>query len=253
MRRLWMIALVFAVLLAIGALIAPQAALDEVVVALGLDQTTSLAHPPLGQTARFALAAAALVTGLLLAALLRRGASRRVDPDADVPIGRGPLVAEPSAPRSFTPRFADVSPEPVAAMFAVSPPEADDVAHPEDQPQTLDAPAPAATAVAILEPVTIHQPGAAHATPLERIEATLARLEARGPDRLDAIDARLGQMAQQLAELAALARAVARTPTPVPLVTPGQLRSPADQDQRRSIGAAARALRASLGSGPDSA
>lgn len=83
---------------------------------------------------------------------------------------------------------------------------------------------------------------------LARIEAIVADIARHGPQgfgsRFEAIDARLQQMAQQMAELAALARAQQRTPVTLPT---RDARPPADPAQRRALAQTARDLRARLG------
>lgn len=317
--------------LAAAALLGPQAAVDGFATTLGLGRLTPLAQPPLGQNARFALAAAGLVVGLLLAVILgqfaRRGRTSRDQGSRD---GAAPEMRYESAPLpafAFAPdrarvsdpdlaglpaepiHIADLTAEPVAAMFATTHLETTDaifepvepatheppirVLHATMLPETLPTPEPplhsggpitvdpeppryeASTAKPIAPtdvmyaaamdgspppankaprqadmsagPVAVSDPAIADS--LARVEAALHGLALHGPApiaaRLDAIDARMGQMAQQIAELAGLARMATRTPMPAPAAV-APFRAPDDPARRQSIGTAARALRERL-------
>lgn len=281
------VGLIVGIALAAAAMLAPQAAIDSLGTTLGLDRLTPLAQPPLGQTARLALAAVGLLLGLLLAFVLGRLTRRTVDDPyanndplemrhepaswqspAGSPMaairpgleGNGfnaePLLVDPGAAQPEIAQVTRPVPEPAQdlkehlmaqeAMLPRCEPDNSPVDAPlhVGGPITVDpTPMPVApTPEAVGQ--TAHDPTLA--AKLDRVEAAIALLGQRGPahlfERLDAIDARMGQIAQQIAELAGLARTAARTPAPA-APAPIQIRPPDDGARRQSIGSAARALR----------
>lgn len=316
---LTVVGLLVGVALAAAALLGPQAALDGIATTLGLHRLTPLAQPPLGHTARVALAATGLVFGLLLAFILGRLARGRVarntarvdDAAAQKRYDRAPspnLAAKPDhAPRSDPElaglpaapiHVADLSAEPVGEVFSPAPVQSTEaiLAPAPDSGFNVGDPKPTAYATGVRKPdaalnaaplhsggpITVdpepmsfkradsfaqtptasNDPPRSPETPancspvldpavaesLARVEAAVSALALHGPmpitERLDAIDARMGQIAQQIAELAGLARAASRTPLPAPpSKLPAKVRAPGDPALRQSIGTAARALR----------
>jgi len=176
----------------------------------------------------------------------------RADPElADLPAG--PI------------HVADLSAEPVPGMFAAAPIGSTDAPLYSGRPITVD---PEPTRIEPIASNTTYMPTVSndpltppevstHRFPavdpeisesLARVEAAISALALHGPmpitARLDAIDARMVQIAQQIAELAGLARVASRTPLPAaPSSLPLQVRTPGDPALRQSIGTAARALR----------
>jgi hypothetical protein len=328
----WAVAVLAA---AAGALVVLTASLDHLertVWTLGLRNVLPQLSPPLGDTARFGLAAlAALLAALLgwgLLALLGVGGRRAAvgdearatapaTPAWRLPPGDAQVDAPVDAPRSpaaEAPAWAS-APPPVAApapamaaeaapLRAVEPPIAQgsvagpvappapapapdepavaappamvDAAPAPDEPSVAaPAPAPVAPVAAAPAPAPAPAPAmddaarAAMLASLARIEAQLA--EARqgpvvGPNaqliaRFEELDSRVSaqvaQIAQQLVEVAQLARAAARAPAPAPAPAalidaprPLPSRPPRRLAARADLAAAIRDLRASLDAGP---
>jgi len=257
--RLFGVALGFA--LAATVLFASPGWIEHMIASTGAGKMTLYARPPLGATARAALAAVGLALGVglgfILALIFGRG---RVDDaygyDSPVPtvpspspspssldvLGwRAPAGNEVTLPIAATTTTSEAE---VAALFAASrrSPPVPPVAR-------LMAPA-ASEALHEQAAVVSHDresaPMSDQAAALARIEATLADLTRSGPsqtwERLEAMDARLAQMAQQLAEIAAFGRAQQRTPERVRAPQP-----PTDPAQRLAMTETARLLRARLG------
>ena len=167
-------------------------------------------------------------------------------PDAEVePMAPEPNVPEPSAP------------EPAAAL-AHEPAAMHSSALAEETPMSLPKPSMPMSREPGSGPGSA--PLSAHladpAPALARIESALAGLAQHGPvgvsARFDALDARLQQMAQQIAEIAALARAAQRTPAPAAFSAAATaLAPPADPARRRAMAASARMLLARMGESVD--
>lgn len=167
-------------------------------------------------------------------------------PDAEVePMAPEPNVPEPSAP------------EPAAAL-AHEPAAMHSSALAEETPMSLPKPSMPMSSEPGSGPGSA--PLSAHladpAPALARIESALAGLAQHGPvgvsARFDALDARLQQMAQQIAEIAALARAAQRTPAPAAFSAAATaLAPPADPARRRAMAASARMLLARMGESVD--
>ena len=274
--------LLIGVALAAAALLGPQAALDALATKLGLGSLTPLAQPPLGHNARIALAAIGLIFGLLLAFLLGRLARGRIEgndarmEDVVTGVRHGPAPSTSATAPDHKPRadpelaglpagpihVADVSAEPVPGMFAAAPIGSTDAPLYSGGPITVDPEPTRIEPIAAYIPTMSNDPltspeVSTHRSPavdpeisesLARVEAAISALALHGPmpitARLDAIDARMVQIAQQIAELAGLARVASRTPLPAaPSSLPLQVRTPGDPALRQSIGTAARALR----------
>ena len=182
-------------------------------------------------------------------------------------------AAEALAPQVTAPE--PTVPEPVAAL-AHEPAALHTAATAADAEETpMSLPPPSVSASPEAEPGAVLAPEAGSFSPippapaprlpvdpdpaLARIESALAGLAQHGPvgvsARFDALDARLQQMAQQIAEVAALARAAQRTPASavLPVAGPAALVPPADPARRRAMATAARTLLARMGDGIDPA
>ncbi len=275
----WRIAgLAVGIALATAALIVPGEVLDHAVAVLGLERLTPRAAPPLGQSARLALAASALVFGGVLAWVLGRLFGRPAeleDEDAvfDPPLAtavsdmsgwRTPaqMAAPIAAPVGEEPIVAEVpvAEEPViVATVPVAPAEEAPVAD-TTVPAPLERHEAPALSTEPPTPAPLPVDGAATGDAAARIEAALAALSQHGPigvsNRFDSLDARLQQMAQQLAEIAGTVRALQRTPTPLISAQPAApsaraLPPPGDPALRHALAQAARNLRAGLGDRSD--
>ena len=167
-------------------------------------------------------------------------------PDAEVePMAPEPNVPEPSAP------------EPAAALTH-EPAAMHSSALAEETPMSLPKPSMPMSSEPGSGPGSAPLPAhlADPAPALARIESALAGLAQHGPvgvsARFDALDARLQQMAQQIAEIAALARAAQRTPAPAAFSAAATaLAPPADPARRRAMAASARTLLARMGESAD--
>ena len=265
--RTWAIfGLVLGVALAGAAFVLPDATLAQIATTTGLDRVTPFAQPPFGQTARAVLAGGALAVSILLGLLIGRLARSapiesgedeaqpavaardwhapaplpRVAPDLPVAAQSTTPLAPAEAPAQTVgvttsaippaPITPPMEPQPAAAVLAhVAQPQ------PDQPPSVADLSAPAPSMV----------------EPIARLEAAVAQLAQRAPaevaNRFDSIDGRLQQMAQQIAELAALARAQQRTPAPAAADPQRPLPAPTNAAHRRAMAANARLLLARLG------
>lgn len=275
--RGWIAGLAIGVALAALALLVHQANLDTAAATLGLDRLTSLARPPLGQNARVALAAAAVVLGLLFALMLRRSARRDEVDRAEAATEMRHIAPATVRPVAGTPAPTNRDQrEEVAQLFASAPQvvieekPATEPDHPPGIPHASAIPKPATIAPEtiasanivpeIIAAVPVADAAVPVATaPIETVATNSATHElAAFTARFETIEARMGDMVRQIAELAGLARTAARAPTPTPTASvshippaPVRLRAPDDPARRRAIGAAARALRERLGDAPE--
>ncbi len=283
-RRWTLLGLLMGVALAAGIMFATPEWLDGIATNLGADRLSPLAAPPLGMTARIALAAGLLLAATALGWLIGRlSAPSRDTQEEQEPASefaavgpshaasvedlgwRAPAGAAPAEPVATAtvsaPLPAAVAMMPVpddtstdqipAGPPAPMPTEPLSAELPRVEAAPADAP-PAESVPVSVDPVAPAQAAAVPAETIARLEAAVAELArhtpARAADRFDGIDARLQQMAQQIAELAALARAAQRTPSGPALPSPvaSMLVAPADPAHRRAMAGSARALLARL-------
>lgn len=270
--------LALGVALGAAAVLADAGTIERLVSATGLDRLTPYAQPPLGKSARAAMALGLILIGLALGWILGKlvGAeSDEEEPDADALAAAEPInasapaatavtterpsmgelgwrtptsvAAAPDGPAVETASVIAQTPPPVATQLRTS-----DMQEPS-RPATLpapsfDGPVPSEPHVAAADMRAEEDGMPDHSPALARIEAIVADIARHGPhgfeSRFEAIDARLQQMAQQIAEIAGLARAQQRTPSALPL---REARAPADPAQRRALAQTARDLRARLG------
>ena len=266
--RTWAIfGLVLGVALAGAAFVLPDATLAQIATTTGLDRVTPFAQPPFGQTARAVLAGGALAVSILLGLLidrLTRSAPIESGEDEAQPAVAArdwrtpaplPSVAPdlPVAAQSTTPLAPAEAPAQTVVVTTSAMPPAP-ITPPPMEPQ------PAAAVLAhVAQPqpdqppiVADHSaPAPSMVEPIARLEAAVAHLAHRAPaevaNRFDSIDGRLQQMAQQIAELAALARAQQRTPAPAAADPQRPLPAPTNAAHRRAMAANARLLLARLG------
>ena len=268
-RRWLLIGLLLGLALASAILFVPGPWVENIVAGSGLPTLTPLAQPPLGTKAYLLLAAGAVAVGLALCWIAGRLFARPLGADAEdeaaeiaYPATARAPAASPATPALDTPALDTPAldtpaPEPAAAL-AHEPAAMHSSALAEETPMSLPKPSMPMSSEPGSGPGSA--PLSAHladpAPALARIESALAGLAQHGPvgvsARFDALDARLQQMAQQIAEIAALARAAQRTPAPAAFSAAATaLAPPADPARRRAMAASARMLLARMGESVD--
>ena len=290
-RRWLLIGLLLGLALASAILFVPGPWVENIVAGSGLPTLTPLAQPPLGTKAYLLLAAGAVAVGLALGWIAGRLFARPLGADAEdeaaeiaYPATARAPAASPATPALDTPALDTLG---WNAPAAAAPDAEVEPMAPEPNVPEPSAPEPAAALAH--EPAAMHSSALAEETPmslpkpsmpmssepgsgpgsaplpahladpapaLARIESALAGLAQHGPvgvsARFDALDARLQQMAQQIAEIAALARAAQRTPAPAAFSAAATaLAPPADPARRRAMAASARMLLARMGESVD--
>ena len=290
-RRWLLIGLLLGLALASAILFVPGPWVENIVAGSGLPTLTPLAQPPLGTKAYLLLAADAVAVGLALGWIAGRLFARPLGADAEdeaaeiaYPATARAPAASPATPALDTPALDTLG---WNAPAAAAPDAEVEPMAPEPNVPEPSAPEPAAALAH--EPAAMHSSALAEETPmslpkpsmpmssepgsgpgsaplpahladpapaLARIESALAGLAQHGPvgvsARFDALDARLQQMAQQIAEIAALARAAQRTPAPAAFSAAATaLAPPADPARRRAMAASARMLLARMGESVD--
>jgi len=290
-RRWLLIGLLLGLALASAILFVPGPWVENIVAGSGLPTLTPLAQPPLGTKAYLLLAAGAVAVGLALGWIAGRLFARPLGADAEdeaaeiaYPATARAPAASPATPALDMPALDTLG---WNAPAAAAPDAAVEPMAPEPNVPEPSAPEPAAALAH--EPAALHSSALAEETPmslpkpsmpmssepgsgpgsaplpahladpapaLARIESALAGLAQHGPvgvsARFDALDARLQQMAQQIAEIAALARAAQRTPAPAAFSAAATaLAPPADPARRRAMAASARTLLARMGESAD--
>lgn len=268
-KRIWqLIGLLLGLALGAAILAGRAGWVDDAVARAGIAQFAPSARPPLGQKAHIALALAAVVLGGLLGWIAGRVFGRTPR------LGYGEIAG--SADPSWTAQPA-VRDEPAHALFqsrATPSPLAPSSHGTADASAATSINSPIATenATAAIgqsaspqvipqhpmvgeHPAAIRPGGDPSADSLSRIEAALIDIARSGStsvtDRFDGVEARLEQMAMQIAELASLARARGRTPAPTALVDARTIVPPADPGQRRAAAVSARDLLARMGEPAD--